>query len=46
MKKINLGRLHAIVYDARARMMQVQFDDGSTLQYGCVCEDIPHHEPG
>jgi len=38
MKKINSGRLRAIGYDARARMLQVQLDDGSTLQYGGVGE--------
>ncbi len=40
MKKINSGRLRAIGYDARTRMLQVQLDDGSTLQYGGVGEDI------
>jgi len=39
MKKINSGRLCAIGYDARARMLQVQLDDGSTLQYGGVGEN-------
>ena len=39
MKKINSGRLRAIGYDARARVLQVQLDDGSTLQYGGVGED-------
>ncbi len=39
MKKINSGRLRAIGYDARARMLQIQLDDGSTLQYGGVGED-------
>jgi hypothetical protein len=39
MKKINSGRLRAIGYDARARMLQVQLDDGSTLQYGGVGEE-------
>lgn len=34
MKKINSGKLRAIGYDARARMLQVQLDDGSMLQYG------------
>jgi len=29
MKKINSGRLRAIGYDARARMLQVQLDNGS-----------------
>jgi len=39
MKKINSGRLRAIGYDGRVRMLQVQLDDGSTLQYGGVGED-------
>ena len=38
MKKINSGKLRAIGYDARARMLQVQLDDGSMLQYGGVGE--------
>lgn len=40
MKKINSGRLRAIGYDARARLLQVQLDDGSTLQFSGVGEDI------
>ncbi len=40
MKKINSGRLRAIGYDARARLLQVQLDDGSLLQYGGVGEGI------
>ena len=36
MKKINSGRLRAIGYDGRARMLQVQLDDGSTLQYSGI----------
>jgi hypothetical protein len=39
MKKINSGKLRAIGYDAHARMLQVQLDDGSTLQYGGVGEE-------
>ncbi len=39
MKKINSGRLRAIGYDARTRMLQVQLDDGSTLQYSGVGEE-------
>jgi len=39
MKKINSGRLRAIGYDARVRMLQVQLDDGSALQYGGVGEE-------
>ena len=40
MKKINSGRLRAAGYDARARLLQVQLDDGSMLQYRGVGEDI------
>ena len=39
MKKINSGKLRAIGYDARARMLQVQLDDGSMLQYSGVGEE-------
>ena len=40
MKKINSGKLRAIGYDARARLLQVQFDDGSVLQYSGVGEEV------
>jgi len=40
MKKINSGRLRAIGYDARTRMLQVELDNGSTLQYSGVGEDV------
>jgi len=39
MKKINSGKLRAIGYDARARMLQVQLDNGNTLQYSSVGEE-------
>jgi hypothetical protein len=39
MRKINSGRLRAIGYDARTRILQVRLDDGSTLQYGGVGEE-------
>lgn len=39
MKKINSGKLRAIGYDARARILQVQLSDGSTLQYSGVGEE-------
>lgn len=39
MKKINSGKLCAIGYDARARTLQVQFNDGSLFQYNGVGED-------
>ncbi|HEU0187038.1 MAG TPA: KTSC domain-containing protein [Gallionellaceae bacterium] len=40
MKKINSGKLRAIGYNARARLLQVQMDDGSTLQYSNVGEEV------
>jgi hypothetical protein len=39
MKKIHSGELRAIGYDARARSLRVQLDNGSTLQYVGVGED-------
>ncbi len=39
MKKINSGRLRAIGYDGRARLLQVQLDDGAMLQYAGVGEE-------
>ena len=39
MKKVSSGKLRAIGYDARARLLQVQLDDGSTLQYSGVGEE-------
>lgn len=39
MKKISSGKLRAIGYDARARLLQVQLDDGSMLQYSGVGEE-------
>jgi len=40
MKKINSGKLRAIGYDARARTLQVRLDNGDTLQYSGVGEDL------
>lgn len=39
MKQINSGRLRAIGYDGSSRLLQVQLDDGSTLQYGGVNDE-------
>jgi len=39
MKKINSGKLRAIGYDRHACLLQVQLDDGSTLQYSGVGEE-------
>lgn len=40
MKRINSGKLRAIGYDARARLLRVQFDDGTTLEYAGVGDEI------
>jgi len=40
MKKINSGQLRAIGYDARKRILQVQLDNGQTLQYQGVGADL------
>jgi len=40
MKKINSGKLRAIGYDARARILQVQLDNGDALQYLGVGDDL------
>jgi hypothetical protein len=42
MKKINAGKLRAIGYDARERILQVQLDNGDTLKYSSVGEGIWH----
>lgn len=40
MKKVSAGRLRAIGYDAAARLLQVDMDDGRCLQYSGVPADI------
>lgn len=40
MKKINSGKLRGIGYDAKVRLLQVQLEDGTTLQYSGVGEDL------
>ncbi len=40
MKKISSGKLRAIGYNARERLLQVQLDTGDTLQYSGVGEDL------
>lgn len=39
MKKISSGKLRAIGYDANARLLSVELDDGTTLQYSGVGEE-------
>jgi hypothetical protein len=40
MKPINAGKLRAIGYDARERLLQVRLDDGTMLQYSGVGEAV------
>lgn len=40
MKKINSGKLRAIGYDAKTRLLQVQLDNGDTLQYSGIGEEM------
>lgn len=40
MKKISSGKLRAIGYDPRERVLQVQLDNGDTLKYSGVGEDV------
>jgi hypothetical protein len=40
MKKINSGKLRAIGYDARARILRVEMDDGTLLDYTGVGQEI------
>jgi hypothetical protein len=40
MRKISSGRLRAIGYDASKRLLCVQFDDGATLEYEGVGQEI------
>ena len=36
MKRINAGKLRAIGYDARERVLRVEFDDGTAIDYDAV----------
>jgi len=36
MKKVNAGKLRAIGYDARERVLRVEFDDGSAIDHSGV----------
>jgi len=40
MKRINAGKLRAIGYDARERLLRVEFDDGSAIDYSGVGADV------
>lgn len=40
MKRISSGKLRAIGYDRQARTLRVELDDGSTIEYAGVGEEI------
>ena len=40
MKRINAGKLRAIGYDARERMLRVELDDGSAIDYAGVGTEV------
>lgn len=40
MKRINAGKLRAIGYEPRERMLRVEFDDGSAIDYSGVGAEV------
>lgn len=40
MKKINAGKLRAIGYDARERILRVELEDGSAIDYSGVGNEV------
>ena len=40
MKRINSGKLRAVGYDAGSRKLRVQFEDGTTIEYSGVGQEI------
>jgi len=40
MKRINAGKLRAIGYDARERILRVELDDGSAIDYAGVGTEV------
>jgi hypothetical protein len=40
MKRINAGKLRAIGYDSRERILRVEFDDGSAIDYAGVGNEV------
>jgi hypothetical protein len=40
MKRISAGKLRAIGYDARERILRVEFDDGSAIDYSGVGNEV------
>lgn len=40
MKRINAGKLRAIGYDSKERILRVEFDDGTAIDYASVGTDV------
>ncbi len=40
MKRINAGKLRAIGYDMRERILRVELDDGSAIDYSGVGQEV------
>jgi hypothetical protein len=40
MKRINAGKLRAIGYEPKERLLRVEFDDGSAIDYAGVSSDV------
>ena len=40
MRRVSSGKLRAIGYDAGARVLQVEFDDGRLMQYQGVGQEL------
>lgn len=40
MKRVNAGKLRAIGYDARERILRVELDDGSAIDYSAVGQEV------
>jgi hypothetical protein len=40
MKRINAGKLRAIGYDVRERILRVEFDDGTAIDYSGVGQEV------
>ena len=40
MKKVNAGKLRAIGYDARARVLRVELDEGTAIDYAGVGVEV------
>lgn len=40
MKRINAGKLRAIGYEPRERVLRVEFDDGSAIDYAGVGQEV------